>query len=154
MHPHQYFSTAPRAEQAQAAGLDPVEVFRERAEARALLWAANEFDLHEAVDVLQADAERSGLVDLIGQDSVEAIIATAFAAVRAPRPHLPCDEDEPTVDCGVARSTIDALEYLIRENDGARLRAFIAKHGARERAAITDYLRNREGRSCRSRKSK
>jgi hypothetical protein len=61
---------------------DPVKVFIARAEARALLWAAGEFDLHEAVDKLQADAERDGLVVAIGQDEVQAIINKALALAR------------------------------------------------------------------------
>jgi hypothetical protein len=52
-----------------------------RAEAR-LLWQAGELDLHEAVDELQAAAEASGLVDELGQNEVQAIIAKAFEAVR------------------------------------------------------------------------
>jgi hypothetical protein len=63
-------------------GVDPVTVFIARTEARALLWAAGEFDLHEAVDKLQADAERDGLVAAIGQDEVQRIIAEAFALVE------------------------------------------------------------------------
>jgi hypothetical protein len=58
-----------------------LEAFVARAEARALLWQAGEFDLHEAVDVLQAAAERGGLVDQLGQDEVQRIIAEAFAKV-------------------------------------------------------------------------
>jgi hypothetical protein len=61
--------------------LDPLEVFVARAEARAMLWAAYEFDLHEAVDVLQHDAERDGLVDELGQDAVQAILSRAFRRV-------------------------------------------------------------------------
>jgi len=61
--------------------LDPLEVFVARAEARAMLWAAYEFDLHEAVDVLQRDAERDGLVDELGQDAVQAILSRAFRRV-------------------------------------------------------------------------
>jgi hypothetical protein len=57
-------------------------IFRARCEARAILYAALEFDLHEAVDVLQADALASGLVDEIGQDAVQAIISEAFGRVR------------------------------------------------------------------------
>jgi hypothetical protein len=48
-----------------------------------MLYAACEFDLHEAVDVLQADAERDGLINDIGQDALQAIVAQAFAVVRA-----------------------------------------------------------------------
>jgi hypothetical protein len=74
--------SAPAAKRATAARPDPVAVFTARAEARALLWQAGEFDLHEAVDILQRDAERDGLVDQIGQDEVQRIIAAAFAPVR------------------------------------------------------------------------
>jgi hypothetical protein len=58
--------------------LDPIVVFRARCEARAILWAACEFDLRTAVDKLQADAERTGLVDQIGPDAVQEIMADAF----------------------------------------------------------------------------
>jgi hypothetical protein len=61
-----------------AVALDPIVVFRARAEARALLWRVGEFDLHDAVDVLQADAVRDGLVERVGQDRVQAIMADAF----------------------------------------------------------------------------
>ena len=60
-----------------------VAVFRARAEARALLWQAGEFDLHEAVDALQAAAVANGLVSEIGQDAVQAIMAAAFQKVRS-----------------------------------------------------------------------
>src|SRR5271168_3343651 len=53
--------------------IDPVEVFRERADARAYLWSIGDLDLHDAVDVLQVDAERDGLVDRLGQNAVQAI---------------------------------------------------------------------------------
>jgi hypothetical protein len=46
------------------------------------LWQAGEFELQEAVDVLQASAEATGLVAEIGQDAVQAIIARAFGAVQ------------------------------------------------------------------------
>ncbi len=62
--------------------LDPVEVFRARAEARAMLWAAGKFDLHAAIDVLQRDAERDGLVAKLGQDEVQRLMVEAFAPVR------------------------------------------------------------------------
>jgi hypothetical protein len=59
------------------------EIFRARAETRAVLFAACEFDLHEAIDVLQADAMATGLVAQIGQDTVQQIMSDAFARVRA-----------------------------------------------------------------------
>jgi hypothetical protein len=58
--------------------IDAVLVLKERAEARAYLWAAGEFDLHEAVDRLAVDAEREG----INTDTAQAILAEAFGAVR------------------------------------------------------------------------
>jgi hypothetical protein len=48
--------------------------------ALAALFAIGEYTLHEAVDVLQGYAEVSGLVDELGQDEVQAIMAAAFAA--------------------------------------------------------------------------
>jgi hypothetical protein len=62
--------------------IDALTVFIARCEARALLWQAGEFDLHEAIDKLQADAVRDGLVAEIGQDAVQTIIAKAFEVVR------------------------------------------------------------------------
>jgi hypothetical protein len=58
-----------------------LEVFTLRCWASARLFAEGEIDLHQAVDELQAAAERDGLVDQISQDEVQAIIAEAFAKV-------------------------------------------------------------------------
>lgn len=49
-----------------------------RAWARAHLAAVGEMDLAEAVDGLQRDAERDGLVAELGQDAMQEIIADAF----------------------------------------------------------------------------
>jgi hypothetical protein len=62
----------------------PLAVLIARAEARALLWRACEFDLTNAVDELEAEAEVSGLTAAIGEDEVAAIIAAAFATVCEP----------------------------------------------------------------------
>jgi hypothetical protein len=58
--------------------IDLVDIYRERAEARAYLVMIGDMDLHDAVDGLQADAERDGLVERLGQDAVQAILAKAF----------------------------------------------------------------------------
>lgn len=58
--------------------VDPFLAFFERASARAYLWAIGEYELSEAIDVLQAHAVRDGLIDQIGQDAVQAILADAF----------------------------------------------------------------------------
>jgi hypothetical protein len=64
---------------AKVATVDPVDAFRERAEARAMLYAAGEYTLIEAVDALQLAAEASGLVAAIGQAAVQQIMSNAFA---------------------------------------------------------------------------
>lgn len=58
------------------------DIFRARAEARAALFVAGELDLHQAVDALQAAAISSSLLGEIGQDAVQAILATAFGKAR------------------------------------------------------------------------
>jgi hypothetical protein len=63
--------------------------FELRCEARAYLVAAGEYTLHEAVDQLQADAERSGLVAELGQDAIQRIMSEAFAAVSGEIPDQP-----------------------------------------------------------------
>jgi hypothetical protein len=57
----------------------PIDVLTVRAWARAYLWANCEMEMPDAVDVLQEYANKSGLVRELGQDVVQAIIATAFA---------------------------------------------------------------------------
>jgi hypothetical protein len=56
----------------------PLAVFRLRCEARAMLHQVGVLDLHEAVDVLQEYAARSGLVDMIGDEEVQGIMSDAF----------------------------------------------------------------------------
>ena len=74
--------TAPLRHPVAAARVDALKAFKLRCWARAELWAACEFDLHEAVDELQAAAERDGLIEAIGQDAVQAIMRDAFHRVR------------------------------------------------------------------------
>jgi hypothetical protein len=66
----------------QSAPLTRTEVFGARAEAHAALYKACELDLHEAVDALQTAAISSGLINQIGQDAVQAIMAAAFGEAR------------------------------------------------------------------------
>jgi hypothetical protein len=61
-----------------------IVAFKARAEARAILWQAGELTLQEAVDKLQADAERDGLTETIGQDAVQK---------TSHQPSEPSDED-------------------------------------------------------------
>jgi hypothetical protein len=63
--------------------LDMVSVLQLRAWARAYLWSIGEYDLHEAVDILQqAAAERYGLIAWLGQDAAQALIAREFQPFR------------------------------------------------------------------------
>jgi hypothetical protein len=57
------------------------QCFRLRCWARAYLFSVGEITLHEAVDVLQVDAEVGGLVDAVGPDAVQAMMAAAFGTV-------------------------------------------------------------------------
>jgi hypothetical protein len=65
--------------------ISPLAIFTARAEARAILYAACVIDLHSAVDVLQADAEASGLVRDLGQDEVQRLLANAFHSIARGR---------------------------------------------------------------------
>jgi hypothetical protein len=131
---------------------DPLKVFIARAEARAILWAACEFDLHQVVDELQAAAGRSGLVVELGQDEVQAIMAQAFGAVRddisdAEDQDFSQDEERPEIsDCWLADSFRDAClkadaEHLARVGDAGRIRAWMAERSPRERVQIRECLR-------------
>jgi hypothetical protein len=125
-------------------------IFIARAEARAMLWGAGEFDLHEAVDKLQADAERDGLVAEFGQDRVQQLIAATFAPLRD---DLPRDKDQvPEPQAGfstetryhVPIATLQAAEFLMQQKDPAHLRAWLSKHTAQERAGILQHLERRK----------
>jgi hypothetical protein len=64
--------------------IDPLEAFEVRCDARAYLFAVGEYELLDAVDVLQASAEADGLVALLGQDCIQEILDTAFLPYREP----------------------------------------------------------------------
>jgi hypothetical protein len=64
--------------QHQTAMPAPIEIFRERCEARVLLCANGLMTLQDAVDTLQAAAEAQGLVARYGQDEIQQILSEAF----------------------------------------------------------------------------
>ena len=109
-----------------------------RCEARALLFISGQLSLHDAVDELQAYAEQSGLIDRLGQDEVQRIMAIAFAAVDLPpEPAVSAEPIEaPTPapptrgSCRTAASTIMAFRYVMSLNDLKRLKAWLADHPA------------------------
>ena len=55
--------------------------FKLLCDAKATLWQLQFYTLQEAADHLQDIAAEWGLIDAIGQDEVQGIIATAFAGV-------------------------------------------------------------------------
>lgn len=63
---------------ARLRAIDLLETFKLRTNVRGYLWAIGEYHLHEAVDVLQFDAERDGLIKELGQDAIQAILAHVF----------------------------------------------------------------------------
>ena len=76
-------TAAARAIDISAGAVNELDVFELRAWARGFLWSIGEYELAEAVDQLQRDAQRDGLIERIGQDAVQQIIAAAFATFRA-----------------------------------------------------------------------
>ena len=66
----------------QTAKASPIEIFRERAEARAMLVANGLMDLQTAVDKMQEVAATQGLLREFGQDRVQEILSEAFGRWR------------------------------------------------------------------------
>jgi hypothetical protein len=62
----------------------PATLFAQLCKAEALLWQSEERPLLDAVDWLQTYAVAKGLVDALGQDEVQRLMAEAFAAVQEP----------------------------------------------------------------------
>jgi len=124
-----------------------LDVFVLRAEARAILYEACVYDLHETVDVLQADAERCGLIDEIGQDAVQEILRDVFRAVR----NMQCSDIMSTNSARATTthhsrqdplpiSTIRAAEYLVQLGNRQRLRDWLTKRSRVERKALRKYF--------------
>ena len=79
-----------------------------------MLYRAGEINLHTAVDRLQWDAKDNGLVNELGQDAVQAIMAAAFAPVQAASPPQP--KPPPA-----RRVTLEALMYSLNARGMAAL---------------------------------
>jgi hypothetical protein len=121
---------SPSSSPAQACAPDPLEVFRLRCDARAHLYVEGLLDLHDAVDELQASAERDGLVVHIGQDAVQVVMGTAFAARRWPQPLEELQVIQPSSEYRTPSSTIAAFWNVVQSNDPVRLRAWLINHPA------------------------
>ena len=100
--------------------VDVLDCFIARAEARAYLWSINGFELAEAVDVLQRDAERDDLIKRIGQDAVQAILADAFRPFHNGQEQTTDQQQvlpEPiqTQRRKTPRATVEAILYCVRD---------------------------------------
>jgi hypothetical protein len=71
--------TAAAIDHRHSAKASPIEIFRERCEARATLVANGLMDLQDAVDGLQESAVAQGLLKEFGQDAIQQIMAESFA---------------------------------------------------------------------------
>jgi hypothetical protein len=124
----------------------PLEVFIVRCRARALLFEAAEFDFYEAVDVLQEAAVATGLVDSIGQDEVQRIIATAFAPAD-PVDVIDQREEDDDEYGGLSFTFAQACMladagHLVKQGDPQGLNAWLMQRSESERVWIIDRLRN------------
>jgi hypothetical protein len=126
---------------AGARRVDPLDALIERAGARAYLWSIGEYELHEAVDQLEADARRDGLNRRIGIDGLQRILADAFEPYREQTtvdtlPEIATDE----LMSQLAASTIEAFAYLLTLSNPDRLRTWLARRRPDERTALRKLL--------------
>jgi hypothetical protein len=142
--------------------VDPLDCLVERAEARAVLWAQGLIEtISAAVDVLQHDAQRDGLVKRIGQDAVQQILADAFAPYREQKNND--DDAQPAIEhraneslgalwgrlnhprrWPIAQSTIKAFCYVVKHNNPEQVRAWLERRRPDERVALRKLLRNEQ----------
>jgi hypothetical protein len=133
---------------------DPLEVFVARCEARAILFELGEFDLHEAVDPLYAAALSTALIERLGNDEVQALIADAFGFQRIPRGESTFAQacrlaDEEYARKPSSRPRAEPLPVSIEEaatwlrfyaSDPPRFEAWLMEHSEQQRGAILDFL--------------
>jgi hypothetical protein len=71
--------TAQQIDHHESAKASPIDIFRERAEARAMLVANGLMTLQDAVDGMQEVAATQGLVATHGHDEIQRILSESFA---------------------------------------------------------------------------
>ena len=130
--------------------VDPVQAFCARCEARAMLVDVGMLSLHEAVDELQADAERAGLVEKIGQDATQQIMAAAFAEERIVSRDgvATAGEMQADYEAALARrnadhlpsSVVAAVDWLIKNQTPEYFAQWLTMRTPQERRQIADYL--------------
>jgi hypothetical protein len=98
--------------------LDPLLALIARAQARALLWRLCEFDnLPDAIDPLQRAAERDGLIERIGQNMVQDILADAFGDHAMHHDHAHHAQAAACSVCGCSPCASRSFCRLCREAD-------------------------------------
>jgi hypothetical protein len=127
---------------------DLAEAFRCRCEARAYLWAIGEYHLDVAVDILQADAVKQGLVTSLGQDAAQSIMAAAFEMARRDPLLMPSSPvrivAKPEEKADTPASLLQAAAWLRFEiGDSERLKRFLERQTLADRVNIVKYLRKR-----------
>jgi hypothetical protein len=128
---------------APAKRVDLLDAFTERAAARAYLWFIGEFELAEAVDALQSDAEQDGLVKRVGQDEVQKTLSKAFAPYRTEPPTHDITFDVKSEKRPTPRTTIEAIIWSVRERGPQALHdpANIERLSRCDEAAISEIDR-------------
>jgi hypothetical protein len=111
------------------------EIFRGFCETTARQHALGQMPLADAVDWLHDWAVTRNLVDELGEDAVQAIMADAFALVRIDIAARALPRRD-----GVAQSTLDAATYLDQVGDGPRFARWLEEHHPDDQAAIIAYL--------------
>jgi LAS superfamily LD-carboxypeptidase LdcB len=147
------------------------DAFANKCRKAAVDYAVSKVSLPDAVDALQHFAFTRGLVERLGQDSVQAIMAKAFERIRAADDAAEVDDEyaglirsfarqcaiadadytarhKPTPEqqqwrLGASVSTLRAARYLIQQNNAVRLQEWLSGHTARERLAIIKHIKGR-----------
>ncbi|MGJ4908860.1 hypothetical protein [Bradyrhizobium sp. HKCCYLS2033] len=113
--------------------------FREYCEIEADMVARGWVSFQHGVDTSQWAAERWHLVDVAGQDAVQAVMAAVFGRLHAAPDQVELDDEAPPLAPEPeppsrrrrpAQSTIDAFWYVVRTETPDGIAAWLARHPA------------------------
>lgn len=143
----------------------PIEVFKHRCMARSMMLESGDLDLHEAVavDVLFDAVANRGLVDRLGEDAVQHIVADAFVV-----PHSTFTDACEFADEEYAREqqrrskqqitaplptsveqTAEWLRFVVK--DPARFERWLNEHSEEQRKAILVHIEKKRAAQCATR---
>jgi len=153
----------------KATGDDLLATFRGRCTWRAQQVRQGQIGRARAAELLQCNADMSGLVEQIGQDLVQAIIANSLEAARssyrndeydglsgsfaracriADRQQRKWQNRQPNTEIPkhrVHESTLMAAEYLVRLGDVARFKNWLFEHSQEDVVAIVEHVEHKLG---------